>query len=420
MYKILVLKNRVAVPVEDDFAKAVDYFKRRGINVSFDFTDINIPVSVKYYKVSPDGKRYYGIEDSVKDACDKFVPKGQYHAVCFTWNTADVTQPTGGDLTSWTNWSPLTWGKADTEFIQLITNDYNDKVDWIYKSITHEIMHTFCKRLGRRGLNVIDEMDETIMKDGTRIPYHLNWDPEQPDGNYAHTFENLKPHMDKIYEMYFFEREKRSVVYKRGQTSDGVKELQNKLKTLGYLRIPQTTRYFGPLTEDAVRRFQKIFNLTVDGVAGFETLSKIDEAVKKNSSLGNKPNLGLLPKVQRRAEMLINIMEVLGKPIRITEGLRTMERQTELYSQGRTTPGRIVTNARAGDSFHNYGVAFDVVFVKTGYSGDWDLLGKIGKALGLEWGGDFEGLVDKPHFEMKLGKTIQDFKNNKVDYTQYN
>ena len=45
----------------------------------------------------------------------------------------------------------------------------------------------------------------------------------------------------------------------------------------------------------------------------------------------------------------------------IYEGLRSPERQDELYRQGRTSPGKVVTNARAGQSFHNYGLAFDWV-----------------------------------------------------------
>lgn len=422
MYKILVLKNRVAVPVEDDFAKAVDYFKRRGINISFDFQDINIPVLIKPYSTIPGSNIvHYGIEDSVKDACDKFVPKGQYHAVCFTWNTTDVAQPMGGLITSWTNWSPISWAKADTEFIQLITNEANDKSEWIYKSLTHEIMHTLCKRLNRRGRSVVDEMDETVLKDGTRLPYHMNYDPEHVDGNYAHTFENLAPHMNVIYDFYFVEQEKKNKVYKQGDKGEGVAKLQRDLKALRFFKHPFITGNFGSITRLAVIAFQRANGLLADGIAGFNTLSKIDEALSKlDTGLKKKPDdFGLRPRVFRTANTLIEIMDIIGQPIRITEGLRTMERQTELYNQGRTTSGKIVTNAKAGESFHNYGVAFDVVFTKAGYNGDWETLGKIGKALGLEWGGDFKGLVDKPHFEMKLGKTIADFKNNKVDYSQY-
>lgn len=84
-----------------------------------------------------------------------------------------------------------------------------------------------------------------------------------------------------------------------------------------------------------------------------------------------------------------------------------MTQQQVLYSQGRTSPGNVVTHAAPGDSYHNYGLAFDVV--PTAYkslpnwnpSGEfWQRIGTIGKGLGLTWGGDFTS-PDKPHFELK-------------------
>ncbi|WVE38856.1 M15 family metallopeptidase, partial [Priestia megaterium] len=47
----------------------------------------------------------------------------------------------------------------------------------------------------------------------------------------------------------------------------------------------------------------------------------------------------------------------------ITEGFRSIEQQHKLYSQGRTTPGIIVTNAKGGYSYHNYGLAFDIALL---------------------------------------------------------
>lgn len=50
-----------------------------------------------------------------------------------------------------------------------------------------------------------------------------------------------------------------------------------------------------------------------------------------------------------------------GLNLYIYEGLRTSKRQAELYARGRTAPGRKVTNAGPGQSFHNYGLAIDFV-----------------------------------------------------------
>lgn len=135
----------------------------------------------------------------------------------------------------------------------------------------------------------------------------------------------------------------------------------------------------------------------------------------------NRPT-DLTPLVKRKAEAVIAEMSRLGHQIRIVEGFRSFERQSQLYAQGRTTPGAIVTNAKAGESFHNYGVAVDFVFRKEGYNAGetlWALLGKVGKMQGFEWGGDWKGFVDRPHFELRLGYSLKDFQSGKVDYKKF-
>ena len=94
----------------------------------------------------------------------------------------------------------------------------------------------------------------------------------------------------------------------------------------------------------------------------------------------------------------------------VVSGLRTADEQNALYAQGRTTPGHIVTNAKAGYSMHNYGLAIDMVPYLTGSGGalNWTastpqfqrMVGAM-KAQGLEWGGDWKGaLGDYDHFQL--------------------
>lgn len=101
-----------------------------------------------------------------------------------------------------------------------------------------------------------------------------------------------------------------------------------------------------------------------------------------------------------------------GLNVRITQGLRTFEYQNKLYNQGRTTPGNIVTNAKAGYSYHNYGLAVDIVEIVDGKanwnSTNWELFGDIGKKYGFEWGGDWKSFVDKPHFQMDYNYSVRD------------
>ena len=158
---------------------------------------------------------------------------------------------------------------------------------------------------------------------------------------------------------------------------------------------------------------------------------KVIELLKKKvfqltDLLSAKATNQLRPKVQRAADAVVAEMKRHGHPVRIVEGFRTLERQTELYNQGRTTPGAVVTNAKAGQSLHNYGVAVDFVFRREGYNASdtlWALLGAVGKKQGFEWGGDAHwikaGFQDRPHFQMKLGYSLRDFQNNKVNWNKY-
>ncbi|UQZ33656.1 hypothetical protein C2I18_08950 [Paenibacillus sp. PK3_47] len=130
---------------------------------------------------------------------------------------------------------------------------------------------------------------------------------------------------------------------------------------------------------------------------------------------------GLHPVVLAAAEKLIERCYVSGVPILITQGLRTAAEQDALYAQGRTKPGAIVTNARGGYSYHNYGLAIDFALLLPGGShaswdmkrdgnndgiADWQEVVKQAKAIGLEWGGDFTSFKDYPHFQMSFGISI--------------
>lgn len=94
-----------------------------------------------------------------------------------------------------------------------------------------------------------------------------------------------------------------------------------------------------------------------------------------------------------------------GLNVLITETFRTKKEQEELYSQGRTKPGSIVTNAPYPKSPHCWGVAFDFCRGQRGREYDdsdgfFARCGAVGKELGLFWGGDFKSFTDKPHLEL--------------------
>lgn len=132
----------------------------------------------------------------------------------------------------------------------------------------------------------------------------------------------------------------------------------------------------------------------------------------------------LHPKVKAMAEIFINSCKKEGIDILVTSTYRDAESQNALYAQGRTTKGSIVTNAKAGQSWHNYRLALDIVPLRNGRpvwgtSGAdgklWKSIGKIGKACGLEWAGDWKGkLQEMAHFQYTGGLTLADLQNGKT------
>ena len=127
---------------------------------------------------------------------------------------------------------------------------------------------------------------------------------------------------------------------------------------------------------------------------------------------------------------------------RFTHTLRTFSEQDELYAKGRTSPGRVVTNARSGMSMHNYGMAIDIVLIvdvdgdgdydkavwdtKTDYDNDrkadWMEVVQVFKQYGWTWGGDWK-FTDNPHFEKSFGYSVRELlnlkKKRKVDQDGY-
>lgn len=115
----------------------------------------------------------------------------------------------------------------------------------------------------------------------------------------------------------------------------------------------------------------------------------------------------LHPELQKKLQKLVKQCEANGLKIGISECLRSTKEQDDLYAQGRTKPGRIVTNAKGStySSMHQWGVAFD--FYRNDGKGAYNTSGKffekvgaIGKAIGLEWGGDWKSIKDMPHFQL--------------------
>jgi peptidoglycan LD-endopeptidase CwlK len=134
----------------------------------------------------------------------------------------------------------------------------------------------------------------------------------------------------------------------------------------------------------------------------------------------DKKLVNVHPTVREKAIELIKRAYAQGINVLITQGFRSIAEQNELYAQGRTKPGKIVTNAKGGYSYHNFGLAFDIVIQNADGSlcwntGDkrWQTVGAIDKSLGLEWGGDWHSFPDYPHFQLTFGLSLADLRSGK-------
>jgi hypothetical protein len=135
------------------------------------------------------------------------------------------------------------------------------------------------------------------------------------------------------------------------------------------------------------------------------------------------------PGLARRGLALVDACGQSGLAVMVSQGLRTWEEQDALYAKGRTVEpiGKkfVVTNAKGGASYHNFGLAFDIVVLDAVRKNDWDdahpgwaAAARIGKDLGLEWGGDWTSFKDRPHYQWNGGLTLADcralYKNGRL------
>ena len=216
-------------------------------------------------------------------------------------------------------------------------------------------------------------------------------------------------------------------------------------------RYPQM-KTTDPRFAQRVKDLQKVLGLVgaaVDGQFGHATLSLIEDKllppvqvstpeVPKTPEPSPTPNAGvdarsarniltLNPKVRHAFERLViegtRIARELGaESYVLISGNRTYAEQDALYAKGRTTTGPVVTNARAGYSNHNFGIAGDYgSFDKGGnYLDNTNpgLASRIHKAvaqwakanLPIEWGGDWSSFRDEPHFQYVTGYSLSELR----------
>ena len=126
----------------------------------------------------------------------------------------------------------------------------------------------------------------------------------------------------------------------------------------------------------------------------------------------------LHPTVAQLCKDFIAACKAHGIDVLITSTYRDAESQNALYAQGRSSPGKVVTNAKAGQSMHNYKCAFDFVPIVNGKAVWCDATlfercGTIAESVGLEWAGRWKRFKEMAHCQFTNGLTLRDLQNGK-------
>lgn len=131
----------------------------------------------------------------------------------------------------------------------------------------------------------------------------------------------------------------------------------------------------------------------------------------------NRSLADLQPDFRERVQTLLNMANGTGIQLQVNETLRSFARSNQLYAQGRTRPGKIVTNAAAGQSYHNYGLAVDLYpitdtgRVEVNFDRVPELMTKMvhvatfAQTLRIGWGGHWK-FRDLPHFQSSSAPKI--------------
>lgn len=170
--------------------------------------------------------------------------------------------------------------------------------------------------------------------------------------------------------------------------------MQRLLRAEGLYRGPLNGKW-GPATDRAAVKFEQRAIEIRDTTRAFDARSE-----------HNIMSLAL--RAQREARLFLGRVLAAGLNAKIISGTRTYAEQNALYAQGRFgNPGRIVTKAKGGESNHNFGIAWDIglfdaagAYLQSGPA--YDQAARAGLSAELEWGGNWKGFVDKPHYQLRL------------------
>jgi peptidoglycan L-alanyl-D-glutamate endopeptidase CwlK len=204
---------------------------------------------------------------------------------------------------------------------------------------------------------------------------------------------------------------------------DNVKVIQKLLNTKGYYS-GYSDGWFGIATTNTIQKFQKDNGLYPTGIVDPRTRQRLfNPHPKDNFEYRPSSNdlSSLNPHVALLARKLLELTRANYLNVRIKKAFRSWAEQDQLFAQGRWVQGNVVTNARGGDSYHNWGLAFDAApYENAKISNDTEKfirMGYLGQQVGLQWGGTFKSILDYPHFQYTFGLNTWDLLNGVRPHT---
>lgn len=195
---------------------------------------------------------------------------------------------------------------------------------------------------------------------------------------------------------------------------DNIKAVQRLLNSRGY-HSGSPDGWYGPVTTNAVKKFQKDHGLSQSGIVDPRTRQKLFNPHPQDhfdTRPSSKSLSSLNPHVETLARKFLALTQANHLNVHVTTAFRSWDEQDKLYAKGRTAPGPVITNAQGGNSYHNWGLAFDAAPFEHGHVSSHNekfiKMGQLGQQVGLKWGGTFKSILDMPHFQYNFGLNTWD------------
>lgn len=184
--KILILKNRVKINIEDDVQKLGAYMLKHDIAIQVTYKEIDLQFKSVYIKTQTGNWQYVLNSGDASSKVVKYAPGYDFVILALNGEEFGITRPSGamhGILNG-------------AVFININCDPVDDSINNTFLQLCHEIMHGLILKKNMQGAKIVDPMD-VFYRDGQPMLYYKNDDPNAPDGNFAEAWKRLKE-SDKV------------------------------------------------------------------------------------------------------------------------------------------------------------------------------------------------------------------------------